>query len=209
MTSRALTSALLSLSHLSSALAEPQISPVPKTTGEQCTSETCTDYATYIRQSLASNYSKIDPCVDFDAYSCDGWREKHVWRSDQAQISIGVVLGEEIQGTLKSILESPYPENSTFTGAEKEADRRNFVKLTSVYKACMDETGNIKGYGVEPMNKLLGEMEKLYPVKKNEKSEVSDKDELTTVVSWLNDINVAGLLGASPMVGTDRKRSAN
>jgi hypothetical protein len=48
-----------------------------------CTSELCQNLAKQIKASLAKNSASINPCVDMDAYACDGWRETHDYRPEQ------------------------------------------------------------------------------------------------------------------------------
>jgi hypothetical protein len=167
-----------------------------------CTSQKCTDYATYVRESLASNYTKIDPCQDFEGYVCNGWREKHPMRKDQSGVSVTITLTESIQVLLRNILESPYAD-TPFTGETKELDKKNFAKLTTAYKACLEEDTKIKAYGLEPMRKLLGELDQYFPVKKPEG--MNEKAELTKAITWLNLNAVSALIGAGPSVSTGRK----
>jgi len=49
-----------------------------------CTSPACVAHAKEIKTYLAPNYTAIDPCVDFDEYSCAGWRATHNYRPEQA-----------------------------------------------------------------------------------------------------------------------------
>jgi hypothetical protein len=51
---------------------------------EVCTSPTCVTYAKQIRVALAKNYTKVDPCEDFNLYACQGWTDSHDWRPDQS-----------------------------------------------------------------------------------------------------------------------------
>jgi hypothetical protein len=49
-----------------------------------CTSPVCVAHAKEVKTYLAPNYKAIDPCVDFDEYSCAGWRASHVYRPEQS-----------------------------------------------------------------------------------------------------------------------------
>jgi hypothetical protein len=42
------------------------------------------DYVKRVKSSLAKNYTKLDPCQDFDVYACQGWIDNHDWRPDQS-----------------------------------------------------------------------------------------------------------------------------
>jgi endothelin-converting enzyme len=49
-----------------------------------CTTPTCVAHAKEIKTYLAPNYTAIDPCTDFDEYSCAGWRATHNFRPEQS-----------------------------------------------------------------------------------------------------------------------------
>ena len=49
-----------------------------------CTSPACIDYVNRIKSSLAKNYTKLDPCQDFNMYACQGWIDNHDYRADQS-----------------------------------------------------------------------------------------------------------------------------
>lgn len=53
------------------------------TSASVCTTPKCQEYAKLIRSNLSPKYKEIDPCEDFSAYSCDGWRQTHDFRPEQ------------------------------------------------------------------------------------------------------------------------------
>src|SRR4051794_6127854 len=55
---------------------------------ETCTTPLCKEWASHFLGSLAPNYTAIDPCTDFDKFSCDGWRANHTFRPDQSYLSV-------------------------------------------------------------------------------------------------------------------------
>ena len=166
---------------------------------EVCTLPKCRDYAKFIKESLAPNYTAIDPCEDFDKYSCDGWRVTHQYRPDQASLSVSTVMSDTIRDLLHAILDGPYSENTTFTGADKTLDVKNFNKMKTAYNTCTAEE-EIKTYGVTPVRKILQEFESVFPIKGPAVSSNSSNEELTKVVTWLYKKNVAGLVSSSAAV---------
>jgi endothelin-converting enzyme len=171
-------------------------------TQEVCTAEKCVAFAKHLKDSLSPNYQSIDPCVDFDRYSCEGWRASHEYRPDQARVSVTSVLSDQIRDTLHAILEGVYAENTTFTGTEKDFDIKNFMKLKTAYNTCMNEDA-IKTYGVTPIRQLLDQFEAVYPASVDASKSVNPKTELTNTVAWLSkNGKVSGLLSSSTSVRT-------
>ena len=162
-----------------------------------CTSAKCQDYAKFLKESMASNYESIDPCTNFDKYSCDGWVSKHDWRVDQTSVSVTSVMVDQNHNLLHALLEGDYAENTTFTGTEKTADQQNFLTLKKLYKTCMNEDA-IKTYGVAPLKKITDEFNTIFP---GNRSGPISVEELSKTMSWLAKNAVAGLAGAAPSVG--------
>ncbi|KAH7028639.1 peptidase family M13 [Macrophomina phaseolina] len=122
-----------------------------------CTSPACTEFARVINENLAANYSEIDPCADFAEYVCGGFEAKNSPRPDQSAVNAFTQLDDQNKAILRAILESPYPDNSSYTGANDTANRANFAKLQSAYEACMDED-TIEQAGLEPIQNLLNDL---------------------------------------------------
>jgi hypothetical protein len=158
---------------------------------EVCTTPLCRDFSKYLLESLVANYSTTDPCVDFEKWSCDGWRASHTYRAEQSRLSVTSVQSDGIIDLLHAIMEGPYAENSTFTGQIRDLDKQNFKKMQTAYRTCMNEDA-IKAYGVAPIRKILNEFEKLYPVKGA--SPRAMDEELTNAVIWLEKHGVSGLI---------------
>ncbi|KAF2667112.1 endothelin-converting enzyme [Microthyrium microscopicum] len=164
---------------------------------ELCTTTKCRDYAKYILDSFSPNYTAIDPCTDFDKWSCDGWTANHQYRPEQSSLSVSSVLSDSNRDMLHAILEGQYPANSTFTGQDQTLDKANFDKMKTAYNTCMAED-KIKEYGLNPLQDLLDDFEEVFPMKAERDREGSYKDELTAVATWLQKNQVAGLLSSSP-----------
>jgi endothelin-converting enzyme len=168
---------------------------------EACTAPKCLEYAKHIQQSLAPNYTAMDPCVDFERYSCDGWRATHNYRPEQASISVSSFMSDTIRELLHGILEGSYVETPAFTGANKTADNNNFDKMKTAYNTCKNEDA-IKSYGVSPIRKILEGLESVYPAKGSGFYSNSSSDELTKAITWLYKRNVVGLVSASTSVSS-------
>ncbi|KAF2670943.1 zincin [Microthyrium microscopicum] len=161
---------------------------------ETCTSDKCKQWADLVRTNLAPNYTAIDPCEDFSAYACDGWRAHHDYRADQASISIGSIMSDTNRNILHSILTNPYPVNSSLSGDKLKYDKANFDKMKAAYDTCMNED-KIKEYGVAPLVKILNEFDKVYPVKGPNPTK-DNKEELTNALIWLANNDVSGLVSS-------------
>lgn len=161
-----------------------------------CTSARCQDYAKFLKESMAPNYESIDPCTNFDKYSCDGWTSKHNWRDDQTSVSVTTVMVDQNHNLIHAILEGDYAENTTFTGADKTSDQKNFINLKKLYNSCKNEDA-IKAYGVAPLKKIIAELDTLFPGNRSGSLSV---EELSKTMSWLAKNAVSGIASAAPSV---------
>jgi hypothetical protein len=167
-----------------------------------CTNPTCTEYAKQIKANLAKNYASLNPCEDFNAYSCQGWMDTHDFRSDQSVVSSGSIMGDTIKTLLRGILEGDYATNNkTIDVPQRNFDMENFQKMKDAYHTCMNED-TIKEYGTTPVNGVLAKFEEIFPRKGPALSEKT-KDELTKTIIWLQKNAVGGLIGAD--TGADDK----
>ncbi|CAG8439767.1 12094_t:CDS:10 [Ambispora leptoticha] len=143
----------------------PKCPPVEKEE-EPCLEPHCVIAAAEI---ISDMDTKIDPCQDFFQYSCGGWLDKNVIADDKGQYGIFNSLYEDNQKILKSLLESEHsPTNDngkepTFPNPSEMQDKLNFYKLQSLYKSCMNLT-QIAKVGVKPLEPILAEIIKLFPV---------------------------------------------
>lgn len=168
--------------------ASPTPHPRPHTQSPPpvCQSPQCIHAASEILYNLDSNYTNIDPCSDFDQYVCGGWRERHDMRSDQGSIFAGTIMAENAQTRLRHILERSEAPNS--------ADTDNFAKLKAAYTACLDES-IIRKRGSEPLEEVLTELSKVYPVKSGLVS--GTQDHLTNAILFLMKSGVEALVSQS------------
>jgi endothelin-converting enzyme len=150
---------------------------------------------------MAKDITAIDPCVNFQAYACQGWVDSHEYRADQVSVSEMSILSEKHRNLLRAVLEGSYASNSTFMGSSQLSDEANFKKMKAVYNTCMDES-SIKSYGVQPIQKLLKEFETIFPQEQPSSPGIY-KAELTKAIAWLAQRELFPLMQLT--TGTDNK----
>ncbi|KXX82006.1 Endothelin-converting enzyme 1 [Madurella mycetomatis] len=137
---------------------------------DTCLTPACIHASSEILYNLSPKYKDLDPCTDFEELVCGGWRERHDLRPDQGDAFTGTIMSENSQLLLRHILEAPYPNSSShsyFSPTElgissRSADEDNFEKLTSAYKACLDEP-TIKKLGIAPLAKIVESVKLSFP----------------------------------------------
>lgn len=111
-------------------------------------------------------------------------------RSDQGSIFAGTIMEENAQTRLRHIIERPEAPDS--------ADADNFAKLKAAYDACLDES-TIRNRGSEPLDEVLSELHKVYPIKGGLVS--GTQDHLTNAILFLMKSGVEALVSPSISVG--------
>jgi endothelin-converting enzyme len=109
-------------------------------------------------------------------------------------------MNENNQLTLKHILESPAPKNTSLFWTAASADQEIFGKLQNGYNACMNET-LLASIGSKPLLDLLLELDKIYATE-NPKTSKKD-DSLTKAIEYLMEIGIEGPVSID--VGADDK----
>jgi endothelin-converting enzyme len=142
----------------------------------------------------------LDPCDDFRTYVCAGFDASHEIREDQAGVGNLQIMNENNQLTLKHILESPAPKDTSLFWTAANADQEIFGKLQNGYNACMNET-LLASIGSKPLLNLLLKLDKIYATE-NPKSSKKD-DSLTKAVEYLMEIGIEGPISVD--VGADDK----
>ncbi|KAL8809939.1 MAG: hypothetical protein Q9200_002994 [Gallowayella weberi] len=127
-----------------------------------CLTPACMVAAAGIIENMAPKHQDINPCEDFSNFVCGGWEQKHDLRPDQDSVSVGSVMYENSQRTLRHLLESPYSDPGNKAASTVSADEHIFDKIQSAYNACMDEK-TIRKIGSEPLLDLLRDLEESYP----------------------------------------------
>ncbi|XP_075730685.1 membrane metallo-endopeptidase-like 1 isoform X2 [Rhipicephalus microplus] len=90
-----------------------------------CCEEVCYERAKLINESLNTS---VEPCEDFYSYACGGWMQRHEIPATQPSIGTFYLLRNELQVTLKGIL-----ENMTIV----EEAQNITDKLAVAYNACV------------------------------------------------------------------------
>ncbi|KAL5598904.1 hypothetical protein BROUX41_003775 [Berkeleyomyces rouxiae] len=132
--------------HLLDSVAEAETSPA----SEYCTTPACQRIATELKQNLAHNYQKFNPCTDFEEMVCGGWREVHDIRDDQRRIDTMSLIKDRVAEITREIVEGPLPADID----PESQDAQNFYKMKTAYDACMNTEAIFK-LGIEPLKAKL------------------------------------------------------
>ncbi|XP_055352436.1 membrane metallo-endopeptidase-like 1 isoform X2 [Paramacrobiotus metropolitanus] len=106
-----------------------------------CISEACTKAANGILEAMDQ---EVDPCEDFYTYACGGWLKKNVIPEDKSRYSVFSQVKEELELTLKRIMELPV----------RSEEWKPVAQSKKMYRACMNETA-IEDRGGQPVIDLL------------------------------------------------------
>ncbi|KAK1753132.1 hypothetical protein QBC47DRAFT_387847 [Echria macrotheca] len=174
-------------------------SAIPRT-DDVCLTPACVHASSEILYNLSPNYKDLDPCTDFEELVCGGWRERHDLRPDQGDAFTGTIMSENSQLLLRHILEAPYPKDSShsffsplqLTASSHSVDEDNFEKLTSAYKACLDES-TIKKLGIQPLVPIIEEVKKSFPSSANG---ARSANSLSDTILLLAQYGVSGLVSS-------------
>lgn len=112
-----------------------------QTTSGVCTSETCRKVAKQISESLNTS---ADPCEDFYAFSCGGWKAKHDIPSSENEITAFTMLTQEIEKAINELIKEP----------EQPDESDALKKARKFFKSCMD-TETIERLGPDPALKFI------------------------------------------------------
>jgi putative endopeptidase len=130
----------------------------------------------------ASMDRSIDPCVDFYAYSCGGWKKRNPIPADQSSWSVYAKTATENYQFLWGLLET--------AAAKPDADRSPSERLVGdFFQACMDEKA-VEAAGAGPIASDLAAIDAL-----------KSKAALASLVARLHLVVDGGMLfgfGSSP-----------
>lgn len=163
-----------------------------------CLEPECIHAASEILYNLDPHYEDIDPCDNFEQYTCGGWRDRHDMRPDQGSIFAGTIMAENAQAKLRHILEAP---ETSEEDTRSSADKTSFQKLKSAYDSCTD-TEKLKELGSKPLDDLLNQIETIYPVHgKHAKNNLSD------AISFLIQADVSAFTDLSVSVRNSQEHT--
>ncbi|KAH7118617.1 hypothetical protein B0J13DRAFT_680938 [Dactylonectria estremocensis] len=110
-----------------------------------CLTPACINLASEILSNLATNYTEIDPCTDFDQLACGNWAARYAVPAGETSYDVLDDSRERVFNTLKQILEAPYPSGSDagwitviLTEDKVKVDKANFAKIKNTYDVCMN-----------------------------------------------------------------------
>jgi endothelin-converting enzyme len=152
---------------------------------EVCETDACKKYAKTVLSNFNPNYQTLDPCDDFDLYTCEGFRQTHEPKPWKSNVGTMELIREEVDDILAGLLNGtvPYKTSRNATANLKTVELSNYKAMRTVWDICMDEDA-IRAYGVKPIQPILEEFEKRFPVKGAQLTSAS-KDELTDLAIWL------------------------
>jgi len=102
-----------------------KLSKESKSSSDICTTNACQTAGKIIRDSINSS---VDPCDDFYAFACGGWRATHTIPPEKPRIFNYDILNEELQNSLKEELSEP----------SKVGDADSVIYASDLFKACID-----------------------------------------------------------------------
>lgn len=143
-----------------------------------------------------NRHKELDPCEDFRTFVCEGFDTVHEIREDQTSVGSLNIMSEEGQLTLKRILESPAPKDTSLFWTSSSPDEEIFAKMQDGYNACLNET-RLRDVGSKPLIDLLVKLGNIYPEKKPKGKDNS----LTEAVQFMMTIGARGPISLG--VGAD------
>ncbi|KAH7963341.1 neprilysin-1 [Rhipicephalus sanguineus] len=146
-----------------------------------CASSSCQALSRLINASVNGD---LDPCDDFYAYVCDGWRRSHSLRPLESRRSVFDEVEQSVRARLHDALWKTFRQSiGNRTGG-------SFVKLAVVYAACAKSL-TPEGNGVVSMRKFLKHMNMAWPDEEvPQGGNATDLLELLVTLSMRWDVDV-------------------
>ncbi|KAL3221811.1 hypothetical protein MRX96_029127 [Rhipicephalus microplus] len=146
-----------------------------------CASSSCRALSRLINASVNGD---LDPCDDFYAYVCDGWRRSHSLRPLESRRSVFDEVEQSVRARLHDALWK------TFRKSFGNRTGGSFVKLANVYVACAKSL-TPEGNGVVSMRKFLKNMNLAWPDEEvPQGGNATDLLELLVTLSMRWDVSV-------------------
>ncbi|XP_075538127.1 neprilysin-1-like [Dermacentor variabilis] len=147
-----------------------------------CASSSCQALSRLINGSVNGD---LDPCDDFYAYVCDGWRRSHSLRPSESRRSVFDEVEQSVRARLHDALWKTFRQS-----LRNRTGRNVFAKLATVYAACAKSL-TPEGNGVVSMRKFLKHMNLAWPDEEAPQGgNATDLLELLVTLSMRWDVNV-------------------
>ncbi|KAF5656945.1 endothelin-converting enzyme 2 [Fusarium heterosporum] len=171
------------------------MAPTLSTTGF-CTSTACLQLAAEMKQSMALNYTEIDPCQDFEQYACGNWDSYHDI-PEGAESIYGLTLAEQFTNSaVRKILENPYPVGEdagyisvNLTKEQIKADKRNHAKMQDAYQVCMNYTA-LEEEGLQGLSEVVNDIVDMFPVAKPNTTLGTSSSSLTDTLAYFENFGI-------------------
>ncbi|KAI0126161.1 hypothetical protein BJ170DRAFT_462683 [Xylariales sp. AK1849] len=156
-----------------------------------CLTPECVQAASRILQNMAPNYQSIDPCEDFDTYTCGGYPARF---PKEPSYTTGGEMNDVNSYILKAIIEGGYP-----TTSESTPDGQNiYKKLQQSFATCMD-TDAVLAEADSGRVEILSQIVTLFPVEDSDYSTnatmtYGDYDAFAKVQIYLNTVGIDAIL---------------
>ncbi|KAI1128939.1 Metalloprotease [Nemania abortiva] len=149
-----------------------------------CLTPTCVEAAAYILNNLHPNYNTIDPCENFDEFTCGGFSSKHLNQPDVSALNDVQLVNSDV---LEHVLNGTYPNTHDSTPDDEEI----FSMLKQDLAACMDVNA-INASNLAGIPDIVSQVTELFPVSDREHENVNQEnyDDLANSIAYLTSIGV-------------------
>lgn len=145
-----------------------------------CSSKGCLAVSRLINSSVSG---ELDPCDDFYAYVCDGWRRSHSLRQPVSQRNVFGEVDDMVRSQLhESLLKLAAKHSQNNTGI-------SVGKMATIYLACTKSL-TPEGNGVVSMRRFLGRLGLTWPDQDGSHMNATDLLELLVGLSMTWNVDV-------------------
>ncbi|KAI3326189.1 Metalloprotease [Xylariaceae sp. AK1471] len=149
-----------------------------------CLTPACVQVAAHILSNLHPNYDAINPCEDFDQFTCGGFSSQHLNQPDVSTL-------DDIQAVnsyfLKDVLNGTYPITQDSTPDDEEI----FSLLKQDMAACMNVNA-INASNLAGIPDIVSRVIELFPVGDSAEDNVDPQtyDDLANTIAYLASVGV-------------------